>query len=50
MFTKAMTKKKFTNLNLKEIRHEAEKKNQSSFQLSIKHTVVTFFCLFEIET
>lgn len=47
---KGNDKKKFTNLNLKEIRHEAEKKSQSSFQLSIKHTVVTFFCLFEIET
>lgn len=35
--------KKFTNLNLKEIQHEAEKKNWSSFKLCIKHAVVTFF-------
>lgn len=43
--------KKFTNLNLKEIQHEAEKKNWSSFKLCIKHAVVTFFFLFfEIET
>lgn len=42
---KGNDKKKFTNLNLKEIRHEADKKrkNWSSFQLNIKYTAVAFF-------
>lgn len=50
VFTKAMTKKKFTNLNLKEIRHEAEKELEHLFSSLSNTQWWLFFCLFEIET
>lgn len=41
--------KKFTDLNLKEIRDEAEKKIELELQLSIRHPVVTIFCLLKLK-
>lgn len=46
VFTKAMTKIKFTNLNLNEIRHEAEKKNRSSFLALYQTHSGDFFFVF----
>lgn len=40
--------KKFTDLNLQEIRDEAEKK-ELELQLSIRHPVVTIFCLLKLK-
>lgn len=52
MFTLTKKKKKFTDLNLKEIRDEADKR-KIELELFSAHSKTRggdFFCLFEIET